>query len=101
MGFFSKKPTTKGGESQKIGWATNAPAHWPPVFTDPLPHPNAEADDLCAHNQLTFLSGFNQCVEKANCGCAVSALAPSRLTMDGILSRPVSSFEVTDRGARF
>lgn len=99
MSLFSRfqKPDEIENAEPTITWATNAPAHWPPVVTQVLPVPTAAERAKAAVNHLFFASRLAQIFAEAGGDLKLEGVAETRLLDEGLLEL---QFTVLDQGQR-
>jgi hypothetical protein len=102
MGWFSKRSNEDPGgakppEPRLVSWSSNAPLHWPPLCTQPLPFPDPKTVAEASVNTLAFAANLGRAFDAVPGSCKLAAVAQSRLLPDGILEVPI---EVEDGASR-
>lgn len=90
----SKKKETKPSEQTspppgQVAWATNAPAHWPALITDPLPAPDPQTIQDWAKNHLMFILAITKTLGDAVPGLKIASVDRNYVFPWGILNVPV------------
>ena len=93
MGLLSRKKKDELPEDA-FRWATNAPAHWPPVYSNAL-HP----DEIPSANMIMFAGNAQRSFNQVpGCPVKVAAFLRSYLDYRGIVEAP---FQFEDSGVKY
>jgi len=106
MSLFKRPKERNHGASKARGerprnqltWSTNAPAHWPPLVTDPLPVPDPRSEQEWAQDYLVFIVSLTQALGESIPGLKVASVSREYMFPWGFLNVPV---EIEEAGKRY